>query len=97
MGRTLLRAARHPTLGVDVVAVNDPEPPEAPLRLLARDSVFGPLEGPIRPDDQVMVSDAELTMARGRMAEVIGWYDDERGYSDPLAELSALAGTAPRL
>ena len=40
--------------------------------------------------------DAELMMARGRMAKVIGWYDDEWGYANRLAELAAVVGGAPR-
>ncbi|HUY23501.1 MAG TPA: type I glyceraldehyde-3-phosphate dehydrogenase [Acidimicrobiales bacterium] len=54
-GRALLRAARRPELGLEVVAVNDLGPPEALVRLLARDSVFGKLEVPVTLDDGVMV------------------------------------------
>ena len=54
-GRALLRAARRPELGLEVVAVNDLGPPEALVRLLARDSVFGRLEVPVTLDDDVMV------------------------------------------
>jgi glyceraldehyde 3-phosphate dehydrogenase len=42
------------------------------------------------------VFDAELTMAHGRMAKVIGWYDNEWGYVNRLAELAAVVGAAPR-
>ncbi len=42
------------------------------------------------------VFDAELTMAHGRMAKVMGWYDNEWGYANRLAELAVLVGAAPR-
>ncbi len=40
------------------------------------------------------VFDAELTMARGRLVKVIGWYDNEWGYANRLAELCAVVGAA---
>jgi glyceraldehyde 3-phosphate dehydrogenase len=54
-GRALLRAARRPELGLEVVAVNDLGPPAALVRLLARDSVFGRLELPVTLDGDAMV------------------------------------------
>jgi glyceraldehyde-3-phosphate dehydrogenase/erythrose-4-phosphate dehydrogenase len=81
IGRALLRAARRPELDLELVAVNVLGSPEALARLLARDSC---------------VFDAELTMARGRMANVIGWYDNELGYASRLAELAASVAAASR-
>jgi len=42
------------------------------------------------------VFDAPLTMARGRLVKVMGWYDNEWGYANRLAELAALVGGARR-
>ena len=36
------------------------------------------------------IIDAQLTMANGRMVKVIGWYDNEWGYSCRLADLVEL-------
>jgi glyceraldehyde 3-phosphate dehydrogenase len=33
------------------------------------------------------IFDAELTMANGNMAKIIGWYDNEAGYSSRMADL----------
>ncbi|MHB8342602.1 MAG: type I glyceraldehyde-3-phosphate dehydrogenase [Mycobacteriales bacterium] len=37
--------------------------------------------------------DSLLTMAHGRQVKVIGWYDNEWGYSSRLADLAALVGS----
>jgi glyceraldehyde 3-phosphate dehydrogenase len=59
----------------------------------------GPLEGILQYTDESLVSsdvvgnsfssifDSELTMARGRMVKVFGWYDNEWGYSCRLVDL----------
>jgi glyceraldehyde 3-phosphate dehydrogenase len=39
------------------------------------------------------VFDSALTMASGRLVKVFGWYDNEWGYANRLAELASLAGT----
>jgi glyceraldehyde 3-phosphate dehydrogenase len=38
------------------------------------------------------VFDSELTMAHGSLVKVLGWYDNESGYSSRLADLAAIAG-----
>jgi len=38
------------------------------------------------------VIDAQSTMARGHLVKVLGWYDNEWGYSNRLAELVAFVG-----
>lgn len=38
------------------------------------------------------IFDSELTMAKGRMAKVFGWYDNEWGYSCRLVDLIAMVG-----
>ncbi len=42
------------------------------------------------------VFDAELTMVKGRLVKVLGWYDNEWGYANRLAELASKVGAAPR-
>lgn len=41
------------------------------------------------------VFDSQLTMARGHLVTVLGWYDNETGYSSRLADLAALVGASP--
>ena len=57
MGRALLRVARRPDSGLEIVAVNDLAPPEALARLLARDSVYGRLDGNVSAVGDVLVVD----------------------------------------
>jgi glyceraldehyde 3-phosphate dehydrogenase (phosphorylating) len=42
------------------------------------------------------VYDPPLTMAKGRLVKVLGWYDNEWGYANRLVELTAKVGAAPR-
>ncbi len=68
----------------------------------------GPLEGRLEYAEEPIVSsdivgspascvfDAELTMVKGRLVKVLGWYDNEWGYANRLAELAAKVGAAPR-
>jgi glyceraldehyde 3-phosphate dehydrogenase len=42
------------------------------------------------------VFDSELTMVHGRLVKVLGWYDNESGYSGRLADLAAIVGAAGR-
>lgn len=66
----------------------------------------GPLVGRLEYADEPLVSsdvvgdpascifDAELTMAKGHVVKVLGWYDNEWGYANRLVELSAKVGVA---
>jgi glyceraldehyde 3-phosphate dehydrogenase len=40
------------------------------------------------------VFDSALTMAQGHLVKVLGWYDNESGYSSRLADLAALVGAS---
>jgi glyceraldehyde 3-phosphate dehydrogenase len=42
------------------------------------------------------VFDSGLTMAQGNLVKVLGWYDNETGYSSRLADLASLVGTVGR-
>ncbi|GAA5102557.1 type I glyceraldehyde-3-phosphate dehydrogenase [Haloechinothrix salitolerans] len=65
----------------------------------------GPLAGVLRYSDEPIVSsdivtdpasciyDAPLTKVIGRQVKVVGWYDNEWGYSNRLSDLVALVGS----
>jgi glyceraldehyde 3-phosphate dehydrogenase len=73
-GRALLRAARRPELGLEVVAVNDLGSPQALARLLARDSVFGRLDVPVSLDEGVMVvGDARIRLLAEPEVKALPW------------------------
>ncbi len=69
-----------------------------------RAAADGPLKGYLVYNEDAIVSsdivgsaasctfDAPLTMASGTSVKVIGWYDNEWGYSNRLADLAALVG-----
>ena len=71
-----------------------------------RAAADGPLKGYLHYTSDPIVSsdivktpysctfDSLLTMASGDQVKVIGWYDNEWGYSNRLAELAALVGAA---
>jgi glyceraldehyde 3-phosphate dehydrogenase len=42
------------------------------------------------------IVDLPLTMANGNMAKVVGWYDNEWGYSNRLVEMAELVGSRLR-
>lgn len=44
-------------------------------------------------DPHSAVVDLSLTMANGNLAKVVGWYDNEWGYSNRLVELAELVGS----
>jgi glyceraldehyde 3-phosphate dehydrogenase len=69
-----------------------------------RAAADGPLKGYLRYTDEPLVSsdivgtpysctfDSLLTMASGDQVKVVGWYDNEWGYSNRLADVVALVG-----
>ena len=64
----------------------------------------GPLEGILRYADEPLVStdivgssyssifDSDLTMVNGNMVKVLGWYDNEWGYSNRLVDITVFTG-----
>ncbi len=67
-------------------------------------ATIGPLSGVLEYSEEPLVSsdiinstascvfDSGLTMAHGQLVKVLGWYDNESGYSSRLADLAALVG-----
>jgi glyceraldehyde 3-phosphate dehydrogenase len=54
----------------------------------------GVVSSDIVGDPASCIFDAELTMAAGHVVEVLGWYDNEWGYANRLAELTTKVGAA---
>ena len=73
-GRAFLRAALKSPHDVEVAAVNDLGDPEALARLLARDSVHGPLPLPVSVEhDTMMVGSSPVTMLMEPHPEQLPW------------------------
>ena len=66
----------------------------------------GPLKGILEYSDEYLVStdivgnphscifDSKLTMSQGTLVKVLGWYDNEWGYSNRLVDLAVMVGSA---
>lgn len=89
----------------DFVAVLNAEPVKDDINAaFAAAAAEGPLSGVLEYSDAPLVSsdivgssascvfDSGLTMAHGNLAKVFGWYDNEWGYSNRLADLVLLMG-----
>src|SRR6266511_2967829 len=82
-----------------VVRVSRPTTAEEVNETFRKAADTGPLEGILQFSDDALVStdivnspyscifDSELTMANGTMVKVLGWYDNEWGYSCRLVDL----------
>ena len=90
---------------IDFVAVLNAEPDKDRINAaFAAAAAEGPLSGVLEYSDAPLVSsdivgspascvfDSGLTMAHGNLAKVFGWYDNEWGYSNRLADLVLLMG-----
>ncbi len=91
----------------DLVANVRATPSVAEINDAFRDAASsGRLAGVLEFSDEPLVSsdiinssascvfDSLLTMANGHLVKVLGWYDNESGYSSRLADLTALVGAA---
>ena len=91
----------------DLVATLKETPSADDVRRVFRQAAStGPLVGRLEYAEEALVSsdivgdpascifDAELTMAAGNVVKVLGWYDNEWGYANRLAELAAKVGAA---
>ncbi len=91
----------------DLVASVHATPSVQEIKDAYREAASGHLERELEYSEEPLVStdiigseascvfDASLTMAHGRMVKVFGWYDNEWGYANRLAELTAKVGSAP--
>ena len=93
----------------DLVATVRGQPSADEVRdAFRRAATSGPLVGRLEYAEDGLVSsdivgdpascvfDAELTMAAAHVVKVLGWYDNEWGYANRLAELTAKVGAASR-
>jgi len=88
----------------DLVVQLERETTAEEINAAYRAAAEGPLKGYLRYTDEPIVSsdivgtpysctlDSLLTMASGDQVKVIGWYDNEWGYSNRLADVAALVG-----
>jgi len=89
-----------------VAVVTRPVTVEGVNRAYAAAATAGPVSGVLEYGEDWLVSsdivgsaascifDPGLTMVAGRLVKVLGWYDNETGYSSRLVELAALVGRA---
>ena len=92
----------------DLVVELDREVTKDEVNAAFRAAAEGPLKGYLYYTEDPIVSsdivgspasctfDASLTMAFGNQVKVIGWYDNEWGYSNRLVDLTALVGSRLR-
>ena len=48
----------------------------------------------IQGDPHSCIFDSELTMSMGKLVKILGWYDNEWGYSNRLVELTELVAAS---
>jgi glyceraldehyde 3-phosphate dehydrogenase len=89
----------------DLVATLETEASIAEVNAAFKAAAEGPLKDIlVYTDDQIVSSDivgqpasctfdSSLTMASGPMVKIVGWYDNEWGYSNRLVDLVALVGS----
>jgi glyceraldehyde 3-phosphate dehydrogenase len=88
----------------DFVAVLKTSPSKEEINAAFKSASSGELKGVLEYTDQPIVSsdivtnphscvfDSELTMAMGNLVKVLGWYDNEWGYSNRLVDLVSHIG-----
>ena len=77
---------------------------EAEIRAAFRQAADTQLKGILEYTEDALVSsdivnwpasctfDSQLTMAQGNQVKIVGWYDNEWGYSNRLADLTVYVG-----
>jgi glyceraldehyde 3-phosphate dehydrogenase len=88
----------------DLVLTLSRETHKAEVNAAFQAAAEGPLKGILEYTDDAIVStdivtapasctfDSQLTMVQGNQAKIVGWYDNEWGYSNRLADLVTLVG-----
>ena len=88
----------------DLVVTLDREVTKDEVNAAYRTAADGPLKGILEYTEDEIVSsdivntapsctfDASLTMAQGNQVKVVGWYDNEWGYSNRLVDVAGLVG-----
>jgi glyceraldehyde 3-phosphate dehydrogenase (phosphorylating) len=89
----------------DLVCILEGEPAKDEINEAFRTAASGRLDGIVKYTEDPLVShdvvgdphscvfDAQLTMAIGNLVKVVGWYDNEWGYSNRLVELTELVAS----
>ena len=90
----------------DFVAVLNSTPTKEEINAAFKKAADGPLKGVLEYTDAPIVSsdivtnphscvfDSDLTMAMGNLVKVLGWYDNEWGYSNRLVDLTKHIGSS---
>ena len=90
----------------DLVAVISKPATVAEINAAYQAAASGPLKGILEYSEEYLVStdivgnphscifDSKLTMSQGTLVKVLGWYDNEWGYSNRLVDLAVLVGSA---
>jgi glyceraldehyde 3-phosphate dehydrogenase len=90
----------------DLVATLKTEASVEDINAAFRAAADGPLKGILEYTDEPIVSsdivgnphscifDSDLTMSMGKLVKILGWYDNEWGYSNRLVDLSKIIGAA---
>jgi glyceraldehyde 3-phosphate dehydrogenase len=88
----------------DLTLILDREVTKDEINAAMKEAAEGPLQGILQYSEEPLVSidivgnphscifDAPSTLANGRLVKVLGWYDNEMGYSTRLAEATVFLG-----